>query len=99
MKLQKKLSRKSSPRGSESNRSSSSSKSKTMKMSQLKEKMEAMTQEHQLIKASYLSIIEGKEQEIEICRNMTKSLQDTHKRSVDEMKQHIEQMKKALLKK
>merc|ERR1712129_43732 len=94
--LQKKLSRKSSPRGSETNRST---KSKTMKASQLKEKMDAMTQEQQLIKASYLSIIEGKEQEIEICRTMLKTLQDTHQRSVDEMKTNIEQMKKALLNK
>ena len=36
----------------------------TSKVSQLKEKIEAMTQEQQLIKASYLSIIEGKEKEI-----------------------------------
>ena len=97
--LQKRLSRKSSPRGPETNRSSSSSKTKTMKVSQLKEKMDAMTQEQQLIKASYLSIIEGKEQEIEICRKMLKDQGDIHKDSVKELKQHIEKMKTALLNK
>merc|ERR1719242_1406322 len=91
--LQKRLSRKSSPTP-ESNRSS---KTKTMKVSQLKEKMDAMTQEQQLIKASYLSIIEGKEQEIEICRKMLNDQGRIHETSVKELKKHIENMKSALL--
>merc|ERR1719245_2140331 len=98
MKLQKKLSRKSSPRGSESNRSSSSSKSKTMKVSQLKEKMEAMAQEQQLIKASYLSIIQGKEQEIEICRKMLKEQSNIHENSMNELQEQIKQIKSQILK-
>jgi len=91
--LQKRLSRKSSPRNQETTGNTGSSRmSKSSKVQQLKDKMEAMAQEASLIKGSYLSIIEGKEQEISICRQMIEEQTNTQQNAVKELRQQMQQL-------
>eukprot|EP01084_Bolivina_argentea_P025786 47948_1 len=93
--LQKRLSRKASPR--EQALTHTSRSSKNSKMVQLKERMEAMAQEQQLVKASYLSIIEGKQNEIEICRKMINQQRDIQAHAFKDMNHQLDQIKTQVL--
>ena len=95
--LQKRLSRKASPR--EQPPITTGRTAKNSKVLQLREKMDAMNQEQQLVKASYLSIIEGKEQEIAICRKMLKDQDNIHQNAITDLHAQIQEIKKLVLKK
>lgn len=84
--LQKKLSRKSSPRDDNNLDSISSSKL-------LKEKLKTLNQEQQLIKASYLSIIQSKEIEIQSLQSMLKEIQTLHENSITQLTKQLKQIK------
>ena len=95
--LQKRLSRKTSPRNQETGGTGSSRASKSSKVQQLKDKMEAMVQEQALIKGSYLSIIEGKEQEITICRQMIDEQTNSQQNAVKELRQQMQQLQQRFI--
>ncbi len=97
--LQKRLSRKASPNIKENTKihTNRSISAKHSKVAQLKEKLDAMTQEQQLIKASYLSIIEGKAAEIEICRQLNEQQKNNYQNCVKELTQQINKMKSQIL--
>merc|ERR1712129_353999 len=95
--LQKRLSRKASPRNQETVGTGSTRSSKSSKVQQLKDKMEAMAQEQALIKGSYLSIIEGKEQEISICRQMIDEQSNTQQSTVKQLRQQMQQLQERFM--
>jgi len=92
--LQKRLSRKASPRMDNSRGAHSNNT-----ILQLKDKMQTMIQEQQLIKASYLSIIQGKNDELEICQKMLDEQRSLYQHGMAQLNQQFEDIKQRILRK
>ena len=64
-----------------------------MKATILREKLETLTQEMELLKTSYVTIIQSKESEIEICKNLVSNQETMHQEELNTLKNEMQKLK------
>ena len=71
---------------------------KSLRAPQLREKIQQLLQEQEILKGSFLTVIDGKDKEINLCHKMLEQQTNNHQNAFQTLSNQISQMKQEFLK-